>query len=266
VANKEKTKNGALPPELEAERKKAAKQAKVDEKKAAKQKIKEARAVRQGVKAARGKKTSYAGALFAGFFYGVFFFLLLITAGVAFYYFDLGNVRNMVIGGLGIDRDSYAILENRRNEISGLEAKIAEEQQKLQAEKTTLIQTEEALNTREDELDQKQQALENQEALLSGQATELSRIIELYESMDTAAAAVILSEFERDQDVIRILRSISQSKASQILAQIDPARASEITTLMLSTATESTTNETEEDQATSSASSGTNNTDEQTGG
>jgi flagellar motility protein MotE (MotC chaperone) len=257
VANKEKTKNGALPPELEAERKKAAKQAKADEKKAAKQKIKEARAVRQGVKAARGKKTSYAGALFAGFFYG---------AGVAFYYFDLGNVRNMVIGGLGIDRDSYAILENRRNEISGLEAKIAEEQQKLQAEKTTLIQTEEALNTREDELDQKQQALENQEALLSGQATELSRIIELYESMDTAAAAVILSEFERDQDVIRILRSISQSKASQILAQIDPARASEITTLMLSTATESTTNETEEDQVTPSASSGTNNTDEQTGG
>jgi uncharacterized FlgJ-related protein len=89
--------------------------------------------------------------------------------------FDLGGMRNMVISGLRIDRDSYTIIENRRNELSKIEEQIKTEQQKIQADKTTLVQTEEAIAKREEELKLKEQELTNQESLLSGKQTDLQR-------------------------------------------------------------------------------------------
>ncbi|NLW11945.1 MAG: hypothetical protein GX028_08030 [Clostridiaceae bacterium] len=236
MAKEQEAKNGTLPPEIEKAKKKAEKDLKNEQKKAASQKIKEARAVRKGTKAAEGKQTTHAGAVFAGFLYGVFFILLLIAAGTAFYYFNLGNVRTMVISGLRIDQDSYTIIENRRNELSKIEEQIKTDQQKIQADKTALVQTEEALNKLQEELNQKEQELTNQESLLSGKETDLAEIIELYETMDTAAAAVIIEKFSNQDDVIKILRNLSQSKAGQILALLDPEVASKMTSEMLATA------------------------------
>lgn len=226
-------KKGTLPPEIDKAKRKADKDIKSEQKKAASRQAKEKKAAYKGAKAAEVKQTSHAGAVFAGFLYGVFFVLLLIAAGTAFYYFDLGGVRNMVISGLKIDQDSYTIIENRRNELLKIEEQIKTEQQKIQSDKTTLVQTEEALGKREEELNLKEQDLANQEALISGKQTDLSAIIELYEGMDTAAAAGIMSKFANQEDVIKILRNLSQSKAGQILALLDPEIASKITSEML---------------------------------
>lgn len=236
MAKEQEEKSGTLPPEIEKAKKKADKDLKNEQKKAASRQAKEAKAARKGAKAAEVKQTTHAGAVFAGFLYGVFFILLLIAAGTAFYYFDLGGMRNMVISGLRIDRDSYTIIENRRNELSKIEEQIKTEQQKIQADKTTLVQTEEALVKREEELKLKEQELTNQESLLSGKQTDLAEIIELYETMDTTAAAGIIGKFANQDDVIKLLRNLSQSKAGQILALLDPETASEITSEMLATA------------------------------
>lgn len=236
MAKVQETKNGTLPPELEKAKMKAGKDLKNEQKKAAKRQVKEAKAARKGAKAAEGKVTTHAGAVFAGFLYGVFFVLLLIAASIAFYYFDLGNMRSMVINGLRIDQDSYTIIENRRSELSKIEEQIKTEQQKIQSDKTVLVQTEEALNKRDEELKQKEQQLANQESLLSGKEADLAEIIELYEKMDTTAAAGIISNFSNQEDVIKILRNLSQSKAGQIMALLDPEIASEITSEMLATA------------------------------
>jgi flagellar motility protein MotE (MotC chaperone) len=247
VAKEQTAKNGSLPPELQKARQKAAKDQKKEQKKAARQQAKEAKAAKKGAKAAQGKKTTHAGAVFAGFLYGVFFVLLLIAVGTAFYYFDLGGVRNMVISGLRIDQDSYTIIENRRTELSRIEEQIKTEQQNIQAEKTALVQKEEALQQIEEELAEKQQQIDSQESLLSGKESDLTEIIEMYESMEVESAAEIVSNFSNQDDVIRILRNLSKSKASQILAQLDPEEASEITARMLTTASSLPETEPEKD-------------------
>lgn len=233
MAKEQEGKSGILPLEIERAKKNADKDLINEQKKAASRQTKESKAARKGAKAAKVKHITNAGAVFAGFFYGVFFILLLITVGMVFYYFDLGGMRNMIISGLGIDQDSYEIIENRQNELSKIEEQIKTEQQKIQADKTTLAQIEKTLAKREDNLELKEQELTNQESLLSGKQTNLAEIIELYELMDTTAAAGIIRKFANRDDAIKILRNLSQSKAGQILALLDPETASEITSEML---------------------------------
>ena len=224
-----------LPPELQAARKKADKQAKSEARSTAKQKAKEEKAAKKGREAATPKQTSHGGAVFAGFLYGVFFVLLLIAVGIAFYYFNVGNVRSIVIGGLKLDQDSYVIIENRRNELSKLEAEIETQQQQIQIDQTSLLQEKEALEELKDNLDEREKELDVYKARVEGQEAELAEIITLYESMDAQTAANILGTMENEDDLIKILRNLSEAKASQILSLLEPEQASSLTSKMLST-------------------------------
>ena len=60
---------------------------------------------------------------------------------------------------------------------------------------------------------------------------EIKKLVKLYEGMDASEAAEILKEMRNDQldVVIQILKNMNTSKASEIIATLDPEFAAEIT-------------------------------------
>ena len=166
------------------------------------------------------------------FFIVLAIFLLVNTLAVLLFVFDIGGLRTKLIIYQSTATDNRIIqerFESTRLELDAERASITEERARLTEKENVLTKKEQELDALEFELGSREKSLNELEARLTATDTgteearlEFAEIIKIYEKMESAKAAEIISAVEMTQRV-KIIKGMKQAKASEILAAMDPA-------------------------------------------
>lgn len=155
----------------------------------------------------------------------VVIFLILVSAGVVVFMLNIGNIRETV---LNVFLPQIGT-EEQMSEQQQLEAQIRDEIIRLDAIEEELNTRESKLNLRENELNLRAEDLdklmqENADinSRLSLQLESITRITEMYGSMESEQAAQILSEMENTDQIVLILKNLDNEKSGEILGLMDP--------------------------------------------
>ena len=179
-----------------------------------------------------GVKTKKPAGFFSGFMTCFLIFLLALASVGAAFWFNLGDMKTLVVTTLRLSETEFLYLETRTSELADTEASLAElgsklnsEQQDIDRKAGELAETETELATRESEI----AALE---ASLSEQKASLDSVVAIYEAMEPDKAAAILAVADNMNDNLLIIRNMNQNKLALILAEMTPDQASEILALI----------------------------------
>jgi flagellar motility protein MotE (MotC chaperone) len=158
----------------------------------------------------------------------IIIFLVLVSSGVVVFMLNVGNIRGTVLSVFLPQIET----EEQLSEQQQLEAQIRDEIIRLDAIEEELNTRENQLNIRENELNLKAEDLdklmqENADinSRLTLQLESLTRITEMYGSMESEQAAQILSEMESIDQIVLILKNLNNKKSGEILGLMEPQKA-----------------------------------------
>lgn len=175
--------------------------------------------------AAKTKKKAGFG---AGFMTALLILILALGGGAAAVWFNVSDLKTKLVTVLKLDEEQSKIIENRKNELAKIEAEQLEQKNLLLTEQQAVEQKTSELAAREADLTTRTSELNQLEITLSEQKTSLDNVVAIYEAMEPAKTAEILTAAASMSDNLVILKSMNQSKLALILAEMTPAKASEI--------------------------------------
>lgn len=182
---------------------------------------------------ARGKKGSAA----KGFFFGIFFCLILLIGAGAAFHFNLANVQTKLVTLLKIDKLEFQYLETQKNKLAKTEAELTEQDRQLKISQQAVTKQDAANENVQEQLAVRAEALKKLADSLSDQKVSLKTTVGIYEAMEPAKAAEILAAYEDQENLLAIVKNMSKTSLSSILAEMAPAKASAIMELMTDTTT-----------------------------
>ncbi len=151
---------------------------------------------------------------------------------------ETSEIPDFLQGLTLFDGDEEFDPEFARSELEILQ-NLAERRQDLVKREKALEQKEAILKATEDQIEQKIAELtsirDELQALLSKQSDEeqarIRSLVKIYEGMKPKDAARILNNLETDI-LLSVMQQMSERRSSPIIAEMDPERAREITTLL----------------------------------
>lgn len=170
------------------------------------------------------KKAGFA----AGFITALLILILAVGGGAAAVWFNVSDLKTKLVTVLKLDEEQVKIIENRKSELAKIEAEQIDRKNQLVSEQQTVDQKTSELAAKESELTTRASELNQLEITLSDQKTNLDNVVAIYEAMDPAKTAGILTAAASMSDNLVILKSMNQSKLALILAEMTPVKASEI--------------------------------------
>ena len=182
-------------------------------------------------KAAAGPVRKKAGWL-AGFLAGLL--LCALGAGVlgGLVWFDIAGLRTGLGTAVQLDKAEYLYLETKKSELAQAEAKLTEESRKLAGDQNDLAARQQAVAQSQTELAARSSELASQAASLTSQKASLAEVVSLYENMEPDKAAKILNAADNLEKQVPILKGIGKARLAQILAEMTPAQAARIVSLI----------------------------------
>ncbi len=180
-------------------------------------------------KSSPAKKKAGFGAGFAVCF--LLMAILLGAAGGAFW-FNISDVKTMVVTTLKLDQEEFTYLENRKNELAIIEADLLDREKQLKSDRQDVDKMQQTQTETEAELTTRASDLDTLEASLTEQKTNLDSIVAIYEAMEPANAAAILMAADTLQENLSIIKNMNQSKLALILAEMTPAQAAKVLALL----------------------------------
>lgn len=170
--------------------------------------------------------------------------LLLGAAGfIAAVYFDIGGLKQTIVLTLHLDEPTAAQLAEVEAQKLELEAqkqefaKVSGEQKKTESvQKRTaseLEKREKGIADREAAVKTKEEQLAALETQLNTKQVELKAMVAMFEKMDAAKAAAVISGMKNVSDMATILAGMGSDKAGAILNNMDPKIATKVLTAVI---------------------------------
>lgn len=176
----------------------------------------------------RPNKKSEGAGYGTGLLTGLFVMILLAALSVGAMMFNVAGLKDQAIQLLGLEKDARAILEISQQEIEEGKTRLAAKEQELAQLEQSLASRESTLASKEkqlsDQLDQLNAAREDQNA----QMANLADLVILYEAMDQAKLAEILSTSQSLDDHLPVLAEMNKNKLSQVLTEMKASDAENI--------------------------------------
>jgi len=180
---------------------------------------------------ARSKPVAPAGkpaGFFAGFLSCLLVFILVLGAFAAAFWFDLGDIRTMMVTTLRLSEIEFRYLETRHSELAVTEADLMKTSQKLTADQMALEVRSKDLEQNEAALTTRASELENLAASLSEKKASLMNVVAIYEAMEPATAAAILTVPADLEENLLIIKNLNKNKLALILAEMTPEQAAAV--------------------------------------
>lgn len=168
--------------------------------------------------------------------------IVFIIAGAgALFYFNIGGVDNYFLIQLskvpllkGIIHVEQPVSEV--DKLKKLSDELLQKQKILQEKEANLNDKQRQLENFQIQLDKKESDLNNYKLQLDSKKTDLKTLATYYENMDPQNAANILGKITDDNYILSILSNMNKDSVSQILENMDPARAAAITKILINNA------------------------------
>jgi len=182
----------------------------------------------------KAKPQSAAGGFGKGLIVGLLILVLVVGGALPVLYFNVGGLATRAIGLLQLDKQLADIQQERTYELDRRTSEIDDREAELEEGKRTLARELDALDKRELEVSERETALAQQDAKVSGEAADIQGVIAIYEAMDPAQAAAVLSALDDDKMLVVILKNMTQSRVSQIMGKLDAGTAAKMLSLLAS--------------------------------
>lgn len=172
----------------------------------------------------------------------IFILVAIVIASLAFIYLlNIGGIKTNTVKLLNsifkksADREVMREIETQKTmeQIQLEKEKISYAQTKLNEAKLEIDTKQKELEDRETELLEREKEIDQLEEQLSRKVEDIKNVSKLYEQMDAERAAEILMEIENMDTIIAILKNIKKENTAEILENMDPKTAANITNMML---------------------------------
>jgi len=170
------------------------------------------------------KKAGFA----AGFMTGLLIVILAVGGGAAAVWFNVSDLKTTLVTVLKLDEEQNKILENRKNELAKIEAEQIDQKNQMISDQQEVDKKSKEQAAVEVDLTTRASDLNQLDIALSEQKTKLDNVVAIYEAMEPATTAAILTAAANMSDNLVILKNMNQSKLALILAEMTPAKASEV--------------------------------------
>lgn len=166
---------------------------------------------------------------------------IVIASLIFLYFFNIGGIRDNTskllnsIFKKSADKEVMQEKETQKamEQIELEKEKILYAQAKLNDAKLELDTKQKELENRETELLEREKEIDQLEEQLSQKVEDIKIVSKLYEQMDAQRAAEILTELENMDTIIAILKNVKKENTAEILENMDPKTAANITNMML---------------------------------
>lgn len=162
----------------------------------------------------------------------VFVMLLLVGGAGAALWFDLGGIAAQAAILFPQYRTAMAEVDKLKADHAAAQEKLAAESDALAAREKKLGQQETDLARREDKLKKDQAALDARLAEAKTEEERQQATISIYTTMEASVAAGMLDKANTLQEAAAILKLLPTDTVANILAEMDPKKAFELTKLL----------------------------------
>lgn len=168
-------------------------------------------------------------------FISLLIFLIAIVVVLALVFaFDIGGLRTAASGLIkGPEKPQPVLDDAEQNKIQREWDKLNAKEAELSKKESELKSKETDLKALEEETTKLNDEAKSLQAKLTAEAEDLSAITKLYEKMEPENAASILELLEDRQMAVAILKNMNADQAAQIVEQMQPEKAAEMTKMML---------------------------------
>ena len=151
--------------------------------------------------------------------------LILCAALSLVIYFDVGGIKRF----FSFSQMAIKTVENDiRVELENEKRRINEESQLLAKLKSELEKKETVLREKETQIEEAISQVNSLKEQLEGSFADIKSISDIYEKMEAADAAEIISNYRDKKMVVGILKNMSKAKVAEILSNMDRGAAAQL--------------------------------------
>lgn len=166
--------------------------------------------------------------------------LIMLVVGLLFY-FNIGGISNLTLKYFSTVPILKGLIQvkpttNYTDELKRLTDELNAKQKELQNAEASLSDKQKQIEALQSQLQQQQNDFNNLKLQVNSKKTDLKTLATYYENMDPQDAANILNQITDNNILIGILSNMSKDNASQILEQLDPKKAADITKILYTNA------------------------------
>lgn len=166
--------------------------------------------------------------------------LIMLVVGLLFY-FNIGGISNLTLKYFSTVPILKGLIQvkpttNYADELKRLTDELNAKQKELQNAEASLSDKQKQIEALQSQLQQQQNDFNNLKLQVNSKKTDLKTLATYYENMDPQDAANILNQITDNNILIGILSNMSKDNASQILEQLDPKKAADITKILYTNA------------------------------